>query len=318
MKYTNTSKTLAMVFHAILFLAFGAMGIYFGAFVVPGYFNTNIVYTGFRENLALISNSYMMYFELAVIGIVLAAMSCIGFLKAYKSLNAGDKEVVDSFAAFIAEGWFLAIAFILNGAVFFGMISGTSNVWFTVIIAIVFAIIALIATNIPMVKLFDGKDSKPLIANLSYAGAITGGVIAVESILSIVFFNWNALAYKSKIFIQLALIAILGIAICVACAVVAANGKKEGKTNALDGALIGAASFITGAIFAVLGVLAYVWKDAPVHLVFNPAGSLLTGAWNDKWGMAFVIMMVVVGVAIAGAGTAVIVLGGNKGKKAAK
>ncbi len=193
------------------------------------------------------------------------------------------------------------------------MISGESNesnVAFTIIIMIVFAIMALIATNIPMVKLFDGKDSKPLISNLCLAGSVTGCALALETILSMVFCNYTLnKGSKPDVLLQLALLAAMGIVICAASTVVLLNTKKGGSK--IDTALIGGAGLISGGIFVALGVLAAIWKDDAVHLVAGSTSGF-TGVLPSTWALGFIIMIIAVGVAIMGAGCAAFVFGDKK------
>ena len=42
MKYSNTARVLSFLFHLILVLAFGVLGVYFGFFVVPFHFDSGI------------------------------------------------------------------------------------------------------------------------------------------------------------------------------------------------------------------------------------------------------------------------------------
>ncbi|MCQ2772392.1 MAG: hypothetical protein MJ238_03850, partial [Bacilli bacterium] len=171
-------------------------------------------------------------------------------------------------------------------------------------------IMALIATNIPMVKLFDGKDSKPLISNLCLAGSVTGCALALETILSMVFCNYTLnKGSKPDVLLQLALLAAMGIVICAASTVVLLNTKKGGSK--IDTALIGCAGLISGGIFVALGVLAAIWKDDAVHLVAGSTSGF-TGVLPSTWALGFIIMIIAVGVAIMGAGCAAFVFGDKK------
>lgn len=310
MRYTNTSKTLCLVFHTLIFLAFGALGIYFGAFVVPGFFSGNGTYAEFSDELALISSAYVFYLELAVIGISVAAVAVKGVIDAVKSIQGGgDAEVVNSFAAFIAEGWLAAIFFILNGALFFGMVSGEANVWFTIAMCAIIAIGLLIAVNIPTVKLFDGKDSNPLINSLSVAGVAAGAPLFLLPILSAIFLlpaNVQAMNV-GKVNIQLFAIALIGAAILAASIVSLLTSKKGlGKASTLA---VCAASIVTGADMITLAILNFTWKDEKVFIIANK----FVGKLADlKWGTAYSVMLIVLGVAIVCLGLAVVALPNKK------
>ena len=175
MKYSQTARVLSLIFHGIIALAFGCLGFYLGFFVVPEYFNAgaNIFVD------SLFRASYLLYFELAAVGLTLFLISTYGFAKALLSLNSSsDEKLVQSFSAFIADGWVASIFFLLQAVLLFDLTSnttGTSNgsVAFVVVAALIVAIILLIATNIPMVKLFDGKDSSILVTRLAWGFGTT-------------------------------------------------------------------------------------------------------------------------------------------------
>ena len=73
MKYANTSRTLSFLAHALIVLAFGALGLYFGAFVVPEYFGTDPTY--FTKNL--FSGAYLLYSKTMSSLLVLLTKHCL-------------------------------------------------------------------------------------------------------------------------------------------------------------------------------------------------------------------------------------------------
>lgn len=313
MKYTNTSKTLCLVFHTLVFLAFAALGIYFGAFVVPGFFSGSSIYAEFSANLKFITSSFVFYLELAVLGISLATVACKGVLDAVKAIRGGnDSDVVNSFSAFIAEGWIAAIFFILNGGLFFGMISGEANIWFTIVMCLLLAIGLLIAVNIPTVKLFDGKDATPLIAKLSLAGVGVGAPLFVLPVLSAIFLlpaNVQAMNV-GKVNIQLFAVAIIGAAI-LAASIVSMLTSKKGLAKASTLAVC-ASSLVAGADMITLAVLNFTWKDEKVFII----GNKFVGKLADiKWGTPFSIMLIVFGIAVLCLGLAAVALPNKKKSK---
>ncbi len=168
MKYSNTSRTISVIFHALIFLAFGALGVYFGLAVAPCYFS--------NSRLETVSAPYNLYSELGIVGLTLATISVYGLVHGIKALQnpKDDAPVIKSFNAFIAEGYIAAIFCLLNGVVYFDAIRGGSEkgLGFLIAAMIILFIGLMIATNIPMVKLYDNKDQTPLLASLSWAAGI--------------------------------------------------------------------------------------------------------------------------------------------------
>ena len=316
MKYTDTSKILSLVFHTLLFLAFGALGIYFGVFVVPGYFTANTTYIEFSDELKLISSSYVIYFELAVIGIAIAGVAVKGVIDALKALkNNSDADVVNSFACFIAEGWLAAIFFIINGGLFYGIIAGESSVWFVIVMCVIFALALLIAVNIPTVKLFDGKDSTPLISSLSLAGLTSGVPMFALPLLSLLFLLPSTVqtVYVGRVQFQLIAIAILGAAILVA-SIVSKLTSKKGVAKAASLAVSGA-SFVAAADLITLAIVNFTWSNSNMTSGFIVCNKYVGVLGDAKWAVSYNVMLIVFGVALLCLALAVIALPSKKKAK---
>ncbi len=190
MKYTSTSRTLSLIAHALIFLAFGFMGIWFGFFVVPQYLGSTPAYWYTIDGTSLGFNTngaFFLWFELAVIGLGFMVISAIGFYHALKSLKDvhDDEPAVRSFIALINEGWIAAVFFLLQASLLWDL-TANGNIAFVIIMAIIIAIILLIATNIPMVKIFDQRDQKPLLRAFIGSAAIILIITAIEGALGLV------------------------------------------------------------------------------------------------------------------------------------
>ncbi len=260
MKYSQTARVLSLVVHGVIALAFGCLGFYFGFFVTPEYFNPAA--NQFVEYL--FEGSYLLYLELAVIGLSLFLISTYGFVKALLSINEGsDEKLVESFSAFIADGWLVSVFFLLQAVLLFDLTSnttGTSNgsVAFVVVAALIIAIILLIATNIPMVKLFDGKDSSILVTRLAWGAATALLVIAAEALITLPgLYLATDMAYDGDILLQLwtlvvaagvpgVLLAMLGFK--VAKKGIAKTTSFSNGTITVTGGLIGIAMLIMGCL----------------------------------------------------------------------
>lgn len=187
MKYTSTSRTIVTIAHIAIFLAFGFMGMWFGFFVVPQYLGGQADY--FYKDSGLNFNSsgaYLLWLELGVIGLAFMVISAFGVYHGYKALmNPHDDEpAVRSFSALICEGWIAAIFFLMQAALLWDL-TANGNLVFLIVMALLIAIILLIATNIPMVKIFDQRDQTPLLRDFMGCGALVAALIALEAALSV-------------------------------------------------------------------------------------------------------------------------------------
>ncbi len=184
MKYTNTSRLLSTIFHAIIFLGFGALGVYFGLAVAPCYMS------GSATSLDTIIAPYNLYSELGIVGLSLATISMYGFIYGYKALQnpRDDAPVIKAFNAFIAEGFIAGIFCLANGVIYFDAIRGGSEkgLGFLIAAMIILFIGLMIATNIPMVKLYDNKDQTPLLSSMCMAAAVFFGWATIVTLGSLI------------------------------------------------------------------------------------------------------------------------------------
>jgi len=274
MKYSNTARVLSFVFHLILVLAFGVLGFYFGFFVVPEYFDATIrpnfindVIAGYPLDLVI---------ELAVLGLSIFTISLYGLVNGIKSLlnPSDDKPVVKSFVAFIGDGYVASIFFAACAFLYFDPIAN-KNMAFAIVMCVLLMIILLIATNIPMYHLFEGKETSQELMGLSFSAAVGFGYIALMNVLalvsSLVVMSRSSYSYDFNFNMQL-------IAAAVSAAVVAglmlASGliiKKKGvadkKGVALSGYLASGAFFALGAGLLSTGIMELIWRSYPCHLV---------------------------------------------------
>jgi MFS family permease len=297
MKYGNTARTLSLIFHFIIFAAFGALGIYFGFFVTPLYFSK------IAGQYTELTGPYNLHLGLSLIGLSLFAISLYGFIEAiFGLLHAeDDAPVVKSFIAFIVDGYVAAAFFLLIALVYFDAVPGVSkNLAFVIVMSLLLAILLLIATNIPMVRLFDGKDQKPLLTGFAYGGAVVGLVLALEFFLSLIG-SWSAgvYSYSTQINRILGISAILaliagGLSLASAILIHRLGEKKPGVLN-LASYLASGSVFSTGALLFIAGMVELINKDEP-GMHFQKLGS--NGAVTGD--TAYAIMSIVVGAIVVG------------------
>lgn len=273
MKYSNTARSLCLIFHALLLAAFGVLGIYFGFFVVPQFFDVRIQHS-FDAYVAGLP--FNLYLELAVIGLIIFTISTYGFVQAIRSIlhPNDDGPVLKSFVAFIGEGYVASIFFASQALLFFDL-TANKSLPFVIIMALLITIVLLIATNIPMVRLFDGKDQTLLLSGLSFTGAVSFGWLGIETVLSFLgsFIYMSTQRYDGDTFInlQLGITALVSLAIFAMTLIAGLKLKKQGakdtKALALAGYLTSGSVFLLGSLMLFQGILDLVEKDnTKIHL----------------------------------------------------
>lgn len=295
MKYQGTSRTLSFLFHALIALLFGALALYFGIFVVPEFFTSGLM--KWRESL--FDAPYFLYLEFAVIGFTFMLLSGYGCYQGWLGLSKpnDDAPVIKSLTIFVVEGWILSLALLLHGVLLFDVTANGTNMAFAVIIAIIFAILMLIATNIPMVKLYDGKDQKQLLFFLLLGATIFTGFMVLEVGAGLLLMLPETFSAKMPSLYML-LTMVCQNAVAFVCFLLSALSVKKGKLGA-TGYLAAGGTFGLALGLLVYGSLDMVFYDKPVH--FNLLDSPIHGAAQNAFGYGFPVMCIVVGAVLLGA-----------------
>ena len=300
MKYSMTSRTLCVVFHAIIAAAMGLMGIWFGIFVVPEFLGSNP--QQFYGNFGFDRNgAFFLWYELAVVGLSLFVISLLGLIDGIKSIldSRNDEPVVRSFNAFICDGWVAAIFFALQGMLLWDLTANGSNVAFVIVMALLIAIVLLIATNIPMVRLYDQRDQMPLLVDFMGTGALVTGVMGVEALVAMLGAStWaNQRGEVTNLLAVIVVASFIAFALLLVAWLLSRNSKKNSKKVA--NGLTSGAMAVVGVGLAVYGILDIIWQYAPgsgnktllpVHLY-----SKNVGASGNTFDLGFGIMAIVLG-----------------------
>jgi hypothetical protein len=294
MKYQRTSRTLCLLFHAIIVIAFGALGIYFGFFVTPQYFTNYAKYfCGY-----LFDGGYFLYLELAVLGLSLFSISIKGLAEAIKGFTDpnDDQSVAASLTSFVSEGWLGSIFFLLQGLLFFDLLSfgESKNLAFVIIMSLLLAIILLIATNIPMVRLYDGKDQMPLLKSLSSSAFLTFAWMTVVVFVTLIL-NWMQGSFSAYGLVNSLLMIILVVSLLATASFVAVYAvlRRKGAKG------LGAAGYFSSLGILILGggLIAFSISDMlldpnrtqPIHFVSKDLSWL---------GYGFDVMAIVLGAVL--------------------
>lgn len=311
MKYSNTSRMINLIFHSLIVLAFGALGIYFGLVVAPCYFSNSPITT--------IEGPYNLYSELGILGLTLCTVSVYGLVNAVKGIlnDRDDTPVVKAFNAFIVEGYIVGIFCLLNGVVYFDAIRGGSakGLGFLIVVMILLFIGLMIATNIPMVKLYDNKDQTPLLVSLGLGAGVLFAWAAVITLGTLIG-SWSVgkLFWSGVINSQLSGF-LAAYIVCAVLLVLAARFLQKGVKTKLAGNFAGIAGLLTSLMFVTNGVIGLVYGNAND----NVTAVHLQGIDHKlpKSGDAYAIICLVVGGLLLAGGVAFMILQGT-GKLAKK
>ncbi len=293
MKYGTTSRGLCVFFHGFLALCAAMLAVYFGFFVLPTRFSnpTMFITTTVPVNLIL---------EMAVYGTTAAIICVIGLVHGIKAvMNPNDDEpVLKSFRSFIVLGYVSALFFLLNGVVFFNLLTATdtsssesTNPAFVIAVGIIIAIGLLIAANVPMVRLFDTKGSVGMFKNLAYGFAINCYAVTFYSLIfllvagindmSITGMNTNVYTFI-MIWIYIAFSAVAG-TLLLLC------GLFTGKKASLSSLLGCLGVFVIGAAFVTIGGLEIGVDAGNFHFTsWIPQMNITSGVTNS-YGIACIV-----------------------------
>lgn len=262
-KYQSTSRILVLAFQILIFLAFGAFGCYYGFFCVP--FVSKLA--GITFDWVNTTTAFNLSYELAVIGLTGMTTAIYGIYQGVKGIMepTNDDPVVKGLTTFIVQGYLAAAFFFLNAAVFFDLVKGT-NLAFVIVIASILFILLMIATNIPMVRLYDNRDQKPLLASLSYGFAVAAAwVFLINAIALISTYTHAAEAFYGEIRSFLFTGVVTGLASALFLFFAGYLITKGDKTK--ESALLTSGSILSaGLYFLVYGILSFVWRDDNCHL----------------------------------------------------
>ncbi|MBO4737235.1 MAG: hypothetical protein J5627_02200 [Bacilli bacterium] len=253
MKYSSTSRLVNAIVFSILLLAFGALGDYFSFFVSPTYLNP----LGEAQRF---SGTYPYNFSLnfGMLGMAVAALSAYGLFLSIKALSdKKDIAVQKTFFIYIAISYVFAAWFALNALVFYRLI-GQAQYVFWIVMFVIFLIASLVAGNVPLMKILDGKESNEILIILVEAGAaLAFGYLCntIPTYLVATISAANGSGYYANFTNQLLTNSILAcVALCasIASVVFIKKGKKLGEILAGATLLPFSGMFLATAIFEII------------------------------------------------------------------
>ena len=306
MKYSSTPRYVNLVVTALLFLGFGALGCFFSFFVAPDYFDPCYQAIGsMSANFQGYSWNFSML--LGVLGLSVMFLSGLGLYQSIRSLLPGskDEDVTKVFLTYVAIGYVFAVWFFFNATLYYRAI-GREQFSFWIVVFILLMIGALVASNVPMMKILEDKDTNivqsliaKVIAVISLSFLLT---IATTLILMLTKDgNYGILVAELLTYTAIALVVFLlsSSATCLfnkAC--------KEGTESKLAENLTPAALAVMGAGFVAHGTLEHIFRTKK-YSSLNVAGRPY---WHNGAGTDYIVMAIIVGSIIFIAAVAIIVI----------
>jgi multisubunit Na+/H+ antiporter MnhF subunit len=121
------------------------------------------------------------------------------------------------FTAFIGDGYIASAFFAACAFLYFDPIAN-GKLAFAIVMCVLLMIILLIATNIPMYRLFEGKETTEQLVGLSLTAAIGLGLVAIMNfaalICCMIVTKNTTMTYGDNISIQLAVAAVTNLIAC--------------------------------------------------------------------------------------------------------
>ena len=285
MKYSSTSRLVNAIVFPILFLAFGALGVYFSFFVSPTYLSP----LGEAQKFAA-SNAYNFSLNFGMLGMAVMALACYGVVLAIKALSdKNDAAVEKTFFVYFAIAYVLAAWFALNALVFYRLI-GKDQYVFWIVMFVIFLIAMLIAGNVPLMKVLDGKESNEiLIIIVEAAGALAFGYIcnSIPTYMVATINAANGSGYYANFTNQLLTYSIFGVLALVIAVLSVINIKKGKKLGEI---LAGAAFIPFGGMFLSTAIFEIVYRNENKFSLQTKNGAF--GGWD------YVVMSMIVALAL--------------------
>lgn len=305
MKYSSTTRLLNIIVFALLTLGFGALAVYFGFMVAP------FVWTGKGAPVDIPDLSLALVLMLGCYGLAAATASVIGLINSVRSLlkSSDDKLVRKSFNSYFAVGYITSAAILLN-AVWLYRLTTTNlkydNIGFIVTVYVIAFILVMVATNVPLVKLYGEEEnaSSSMIVLLQSSFA-SGFGIAVPFLACFIFAAANGSAnagYKVMVwkFATYAAIPCIGALVALVGVLLQNKADKAGSVKKSPAVLLYSSFGVYGLALIAAGIFSLVYRSTDSKFsLMNAKGVGSWTYWLDTSVMSFIVGGVIVIAAIA-------------------
>ena len=275
----TTMRYVNLCLFLVLLAGFAVLGIYFGFLFTPYI----IVGHGPIEDIPTMSVALSTM--LGAIGISGALVSGFGLYYSIMSiLKNDDSYVIKGFASYIAIGYIISIALLLNAVWLYRLTStniGYSEIAFVIVVYVIALIIALIATNVPLVKLFgeDERTNRTMKVLVGSLGAVDLSVGIVFLACALAFISRlgevaNSYLILTKFSVYAAIPLIAFVLFAIAYALIGKAEKKGVEDKAGKGLFVTSLAINGGAII-VCGVFAHVFCEKKISFLASSIQSTI-------------------------------------------
>jgi len=266
MKYSSTTRLINTVIFALLAVGFGILGIYFGILYAPFLWrqSTTPVEAGIQ--------GWGLSALLGVFGLAGFIVAGYGLFLSIRSILKGkdDELVRKSFASYVAIGYIIALFFLLNGLWLYRLTSsnlGFDDLGFVIVVFIVGFLIAMVVSNIPLVRLYgENEELNKIMRCISGPlAAVTCGGTLVYGLSFIILAAGPDIYGKANVSMELGVGALFFLVACALSSLAFFGYGKAAKQNTikkLNGYLFEGSLCVLGAGMIVAGVIEYLFQSA--------------------------------------------------------
>ena len=219
MKYSPSTRLINIIINAVLAAGFGFLGVWFAFLITPNLLTVqNSV-----VNIEIPEISVGLSVMLGSLGLAGMLVSLIGLAYSFMAFFRGgnDDLVRKTFSCYIALGYIVAFFFLLNATWLYRLTSsnlGDNDLGFIITVFVILAIIALIATNVPLLHMYgEGEHTNKIMHAITLAFvasdlavALTFGVLCLANLANLGTFAYSKdVLTKAGIFALIPLVAAL-------------------------------------------------------------------------------------------------------------
>lgn len=267
MRYVN------LAIFTVLFAGFLTLAIYF-AFLITPY----LWVSGVKAPIENMPDDFStaLGVMLGAIGVAGSLISGFGFYYSLMSILKNDDEyVIKGFASYIAIGYMVSIALFLNAVWLYRLTTteiGYGEIAFVIIIYLIALIIALIASNVPLVKLYgeDEHSNRTMKVIVGSLAAVDLGVAIPFLASYFVCLSSGSFANKDIVstkFLVYGLIPLLAFLVFAIAFYSFCKGEKAKKETKLGMGLFTGGTIVNGAAILLTGIFAQVWDTKKVSFL---------------------------------------------------
>lgn len=265
MKYSTSTRFLNLIINFVLFCGFGFLGVWFGFVITPNLFTGNQP----SADIKLPETSVALNAMLGILGIAIALLALAGFIYAFRAFFRGSNDdlVRKTFSMYTAMGYVVSIFFFLNAVWLYRLTSsnfGDNDLAFVIIVYVILLIVALIATNVPVLHMYgEGEHTNEIMRG------VTSGLLATDLAVAIVFGvlalsnlgNVGSFAHSNDVILKcglLAIFALVGAIVTLGARLGYAKAERRQVVKKSNAFLFEGALAVNGLAIVGAGVLRHV------------------------------------------------------------